>query len=212
MNIAPAYFAGIEPAAIGLFNLLNGYAWQKMKALAALMNGSSEQEFSQRQAAFESIDVAREVVSGSILQIAYFAIKRHGVPRTKSPNALHFESEMNRLLRESTKPRVKRLELPAEFCVGREVGHLPIGMLIYAGRNQYNHFDDDRLGVVNEVVFNHLEQIFPEPTNGRSFKVLRVGRPLSYSIVSALGWLDHRNGTGFDAFKKDMLDILLTEC
>jgi len=211
MSNALIYFRGIEPAAVGLFKLLNSYGWHKMKALAELINKSSQGGFEERRADFESVDVAREVIAGSILQIAYFAIKRHGEQRDKSPNILHFEAEMNRLLRESKRSRAKYFKLPPKFCVGREVGPLPIGMFVYAGRNQYNHFDDDRLEVVNEVVFNYLEQIFPEPGNGKSFKVLGAGRPLSYSVISALGWLDSDRDSGFEYFKRDLSDMLKIE-
>lgn len=208
MDDALAYFRGIEPAALGLFRLLNTYGWHKMNALASMLEGASRQDFVHRKANFDSVDAAREVIAGSILQIAYFGIKRHGASSGKSPKALHFEAEMNRLIGRSQKPRIKRFELPVDFCVGREVGHLPIGMLVYAGRNQYNHFDDARLGVVNEVVFNQLNQLFPDPGNGLSFHVLGAGRPLSYSVINALGWTDNDTALGFEPFQRDMFDML----
>ncbi len=211
MNTPLAYFRSIEPAAKGLFKLLNGYGWQKMRAFIEMTKTSSVEEFAQRRADFESVDTAREIISGSILQLAYFAIKQHGISQGKSSGVLHFESEMNRLLREIPNPRTKRLELPLQFCVGRGIGDLPIGMIIYAGRNQYNHFDDDRFDVVNEVVFDYLRQIFPNPVNGHSFAVRGAGRPLSYSVLTALGWMDSADGLGFEPFKKDLAEVLQIE-
>jgi hypothetical protein len=84
-------------------------------------------------------------------------------------------------------------------------------VIIYAGRNQYNHFDDERLGVVNEVVFDYLHQIFPNPVNGHSFAVRGAGRPLSYSVLAALGWMDKSDGLGFEPFKKDLAEVLQIE-
>jgi hypothetical protein len=150
MSTSLGYFQSIEPAALGLFKLLNGYGWHKMRAFVELTKTSSREEFANRRSDFESVDTAREVIAGSILQLAYFAIKRHGVPSGKSTAALHFEAQMNRLIGQLANPRAKTFVFPEQFCVGREIGDLPIGMIIYAGRNQYNHFDDDRLGVVNE--------------------------------------------------------------
>jgi hypothetical protein len=211
MSTSLAYFRSIEPAAKGLFKLLNGYGWQKMRAFVEMTKTSSVEEFAGKRAEFESVDTAREVISGSILQLAYFAIKRHAAPSEKSAGAQHFESEMNRLLREIPNPRTKQLELPPQFCVGRAIGDLPIGIIIYAGRNQYNHFDDDRLGVVNEVVFDYLRQVFPNPVNGHSFAVRGAGRPLSHSVLAALGWIDSSSGLGFEPFKKDLTDLLQIE-
>src|SRR6478672_3402021 len=94
-------------------------------------------------------------IAGSILQLAYFALNSFAVFTGKSPGALRFESEMNRLLRESDNPRIKtEFSLPERFCVGRDFGDLPMGMLVYAGRNQYHHYSEERLSVINEVVFN----------------------------------------------------------
>lgn len=210
MSTASAYFQSIEPAAIGLFKLLNDYGWHKMRAFVELTKTSRE-EFTNRRSDFESVDTAREVIAGSILQLAYFAIKRHGVSSGKSKAARHFESQMNRLISELPKPRKKTFVLPDQFCVGREIGDLPIGMIIYAGRNQYNHFDDDRLDVVKAVVFDHLRQLFPNPPNGHSFAAEGAKRPLSDAVLSALDWIDGPQALGFEPFKKDLSSILQIE-
>ena len=41
------------------------------------------------------------------------------------------------------------------FCIGRELFNLPIGLIIYAGRNQYNHWNDDPYNITF-TVFNIL--------------------------------------------------------
>lgn len=213
MEDAIAYMKGTAPASEGLFKLLNDYGWQKVRAFVALTKSKTRNELEEHNRSFSSTDIAREVIAGSILQIAHVAIARYAKPEGKPANALHFESEINRMIREhpELKPRADKFELPGQFCVGRDIGHLPLGIVIYAGRNQYNHFHEGkRLSVVNELVFNHLHTICPDPINELSFD-LKPGKLFSYSILSALGWTDTSRGLGFETYKRDMADVLQIE-
>ncbi len=210
MEDAHAYMKGTAPAVEGLFKLLNQYGWEKMRALVALTKTKTRLELEDRKKTYSSTDIAREVVAGSILQIAYVAIASYAKPDGKSTIALHFESEINRLIRENPdlKPRSDKFELPIQFCVGRDIGHLPLGVIVFAGRNQYNHFyEGKRLSVVNELVFNHLHAMWPKPKNGLSFD-LRPGKLFSYSVLVALGWTDTSRGLGYNAYQRDMTDVL----
>jgi len=210
MEDARAYMEGTGPAAEGLFRLLNEYGWHKLRAIVGLIKVKTRDELEIQKESISSKDIAREIAAGSVLQIAYVAIARYAKPLEKPKNALFFESEQNRLIREypELRPRTKKLELPLQFCVGRDIGHLPLGMIVYAGRNQYNHFyEDKRLSVVNELVFNHLHAMNPNPKNGLSFD-LKPGRLFSYSILAALGWVDTSRGLGIEAYKRDMAEIL----
>jgi len=191
MEDSLTFMESTRPAAEGLFKLLNQYGWHKMRAFVALTKSKTRSELDANNAEFGSNDIAREVIAGSILQIAYVAIAKYASPVAKSKNAVHFESEINRLIREN--PGRVRLSgtfaLPEKFCVGRDIGHLPLGIVVYAGRNQYNHFyDGKRMKVVNELVFNHLHAMHTEPRNGLSFD-LRPNQLFSYSILAALGWI-----------------------
>ncbi len=190
--------------------MLNQYGRQKLRAIIGLTKIKTRGELEVQKESISSTDIAREIVAGSILQIAYVAIARYAKPVEKSNNALFFESEQNRLIREypNLKPRVKKIELPLRFCVGRDVGHLPLGMIVYAGRNQYNHFyEDRRLSVINELVFNHLHAMCPKPKNGLSFD-LKPGKLFSYSVLAALGWVDTSRAPGVEAYKRDMAEVL----
>lgn len=212
MESATSYLEKTKPAAEGLFKLLNGYDWDKMRAFVELTKVRTRGELDARKVDFEATDVAREVIAGSILQLAYFAIESFAVFEGKSEGALHFESEINRLLRESSKPRMKgTFSLPEKFCVGRDVGDLPLGMLVLAGRNQYNHYGVDRLNVVNEVVFNALHQMWPSPGNGRSFNLYESKRFRSYSVLCALGWVANDSGTGYGPYLRDLRQALRVE-
>lgn len=212
MKSALNYLERTKPAAEGLFKLLNGYDWDKTRSFAELTKVRTREEFDIQKRDFETTDVAREVIAGSILQLAYFAIDSFAVHEGKSAGALHFESEMNRLLKESSKPRMKgSFSLPEKFCVGRDIGDLPLGMLVFAGRNQYNHYGEDRLNVVNEVVFNALHQMFPEPGNGHSFNLYEGKQFRSYSVICALDWVANDAGTGYGPYSHDLHHILRVE-
>ena len=183
-----------------------------MRAIVDVTKSRTREELEQHKESFSSTDVAREVIAGSILQIAYVALERYAVPTGKSDNALHFEAEINRLLQEIPGARTKgNFSLPDKFCVGRDIGHLPLGILIYAGRNQYNHFFERRLKVVNEVVFNHLHALWPSPPHGLTFDLYKNKRIHAYSILAALGWTDSTKGSGYSSYKRDMSDVLQIE-
>lgn len=108
--------------------------------------------------------VAVEMLAGSLIVLAHKIIDLHGALPIKSAGALHFESEINRLIRDYPAARIKKkFELPLKFCVGREVGHLPLGIIVYGARNQYCHFGESRrLDPLNELVFNHLQQLYAD--------------------------------------------------
>lgn len=187
MENAHSYMVGTAPAAEGMFRLLNEYGWQKMRAIADITKSKTREDLERHKLEFSSTDVAREIIAGSILQIAYVAIERFAVRGEKSKNAIHFETEINRLIRENptTRWKVKSpFSLPEGFCVGRDIGDLPLGVLVYAGRNQYNHFGEKRLTVLNEVIFNHLHNMWPTPQNGISFNLYDGRRPRSYSVLA----------------------------
>jgi hypothetical protein len=199
------------PAAEGLFNLLNQYGWQKMRAWAERSKPETRGEFDQRHAEFEANDVAREVIAGSVLQLAFMGLKQHSSPWPKSSAALAFENGMNEIIAELPNPRVERFSLPAEWCVGRSVGNLPLGIVVYAGRNHYNHTDEKRLSTLNEVVFNHLHVLEPHPGNGLSLDLSDGKVHRAYSVLWVLGWTDRVSGVGYPKYLKDMSHALRVE-
>jgi len=42
------------------------------------------------------------------------------------------------------------------FCCGRSVRGVPVGLIIYATRNQYNHQDANSLNKLNTTIFDTL--------------------------------------------------------
>lgn len=213
MEDARSYMVGTAPAAEGMFRLLNEYGWQKMRAFVELTKSKTCEELERYKDDFSGTDVAREIIAGSILQIAYVAIERFAVRGEKSKGAVHFESEINRLIRENPSTRWKKgaFALPEAFCVGRDIGDLPLGVVVFAGRNQYNHFGENRLCVLNEVVFNHLHNMWPSLRNGISFNLYDNKRPRAYSVLAALGWTDSNGGLGYVAYKNDLCNVMQIE-
>jgi hypothetical protein len=209
MESAAQYLAATAPAAEGLFKILNGYGWDRMRAIVDLTKSKTRRDLEEGKTALSSKDVARGVVAGSILQIAYSAIAYHATAGHKGATVVAFESKINELIRSApTKPRCKAVTLPKQFCIGRLLGELPIGLVIYASRNQYNHFGDARLSVVNEVIFNYLHLIFSNPRNDISFNLYDGRMFYSYEVLSALGWVDTTERRAYISYSKDMAECL----
>lgn len=208
MKNGETFLRQTAPAADGLFRLLNQYGWQKMRAWIKRSKPQTHAEFEQRHAEFEANDVAREIVAGSILQLAFMGLKQCSLPWPKSPETLGFESAMNNIDSVLPKPRVNKFSLPDEWCVGRLIGNLPLGIVIYACRNHYNHMDDKRLSTLNELVFNHLHLLEPNPGNGLSFDLSDETRHRSYAVLWMLGWTDTVSGLGYPKYAADMTQAL----
>jgi hypothetical protein len=94
-----------------------------------------------------------------------------------------------------------------KFCIGRTVHDIPIGLLIYAGRIQYNHWEDRKgLDKVPKNVFRHL---LNANINNLILKMvydleLPDKSPISHYIVRIeLKWRDYHN------YLEDMKAMLL---
>jgi hypothetical protein len=97
----------------------------------------------QREFSAESFALA--TLCGSLLQIAAMGLQWFS-ENEKIPEHLP------EALRSSIKPKSKLIK----FCIGRRVSNLPIGLIIYAGRNQFNHMDDEKLREPSKTIFNLL--------------------------------------------------------
>lgn len=137
---------------------------------------------------------SKQVVCGSILQIACKAIE------VFSKNS-HL-SESHEFLFDGIKVE-KRGKL-ARFAIGREVKRVPIGLIIYAGRNQYNHYELDLNQKLNVNVFNtlaveHDYGDFKDP----AFDLAEEGiQSYASNILSVLGWDSYTN------YLRDMKSLL----
>jgi hypothetical protein len=100
---------------------------------------------------------------------------------------------------------IKPASKVARFCIGRRVRDVPIGLIIYAGRNQYCHADEEKLKPINASIFNLLAhgikgaQEVKDPAFDLENKNITI---YSDNILSILEW------NNFEAYITDM-EILL---
>ncbi len=77
------------------------------------------------------------------------------------------------------------------FCIGKELYGLPIGLIIYAARNQYNHWDDEDPHKITTSVFNMLSSCFREDMfHDLAFSLSNPGITVYANevLLTALGW------------------------
>jgi hypothetical protein len=139
---------------------------------------------------WQAMETARASLAGAVLEVAYQAINilsvNESVPSSCSGLTLG--------------------KLGRKFCIGREVAKLPLGLIIFAGRNQYAHWEEGTLGMpLNMQVFSALEREVYHDQNWDLAFTLEAGelKPVSHWILArALGWKE------FNDYKRDMLNML----
>ena len=117
--------------------------------------------------------------AGSILQIAAMGIR-------------YFSR--NESIPESCREIVPARSKAIQFCIGKELYGLPIGLIIYAARNQYNHWDDESPHEITTNVFNVLSRSFKENTFADLAFSLSNPSITVYAnevLLVALGWITY---------------------
>lgn len=97
-------------------------------------------------------------------------------------------------------PLIKSKQKLIKFCIGRKVRNVPIGLLIYAGRNQYNHMDDkEKLSGLNTTIFNLLAsgyegatEQFPKDPAFNLENALLINN-FSNNITTLLKWINYES-------------------
>ena len=103
---------------------------------------------------------------------------------------------------------IPRIELAKKYCVGRFVNDVPLGLIIYAGRNQFNHLDAQELFEPSKTIFTRIGQIGPsrfvkEPYQDPAFDLNnRTIINFASNITALIGW---RN---YNTFENDMIEML----
>jgi hypothetical protein len=130
---------------------------------------------------------------GSILQIAYMGIKQFS---DNHENVCCYPEPIG------------KNKITKKFCIGRKVRKVHIGLIIFAGRNQYNHLDEEILNPANKIIFdmialNHgikgAEGIKDPAFDLESNTIYNY----AHNIIFILGW------RSYDNYYKDMVDILV---
>lgn len=139
--------------------------------------------------AFLAEKYALATLCGAVLQIAFMAIRLYS-KNAKVPDDISGSVRLNH----------------AQFCVGRRIRNVPLGLIVYAGRNQYNHIDDDLLREPSSTVFEWLatKHGYGNGIRDPAFD-LNAGLVWNYpsNITSLIGW------RGYDPYETDMRSLFV---
>ncbi|ENO81099.1 hypothetical protein B447_09403 [Thauera sp. 27] len=160
--------------------------WQTENADRLATARAAEQEFMAESFALDTL-------CGSVLQVAEKALELYG-SNDEVPSGLP--------------PTVKTQH--AKFCIGRVVRTVPLGLIIYAARNQHAHFNDDALREPSSSVFRLLAtahgyskgEVIIDP----AFDLSNQGL-LSFAsnVTSLIGW------RSYEQYASDMHAMLQSE-
>ncbi|OYV84851.1 MAG: hypothetical protein B7Z63_06330, partial [Ignavibacteriae bacterium 37-53-5] len=120
----------------------------------AEQNKSQIEERLRRDKEFADEVFAIRTLCSAILQFGYMAIKQFS--DNKSVPASFTEV-------------IKPDSIPAKFCVGRLIDDIPLGLIVYAGRNQSHHYDDREHREPTKTVFFRLANWY-SPRFGKHFQ------------------------------------------
>ena len=111
------------------------------------------------------------------------------VPFYKSPVK---GSELYSQNTNNTSPFTNLSEKACKFSIGEKIREVPAGLIIYAGRNHYNHLEDgEKLRkptkeIVNLLNINHKQSKPNILFNFDSYN--KLPRNLTTSFIGVLGW------------------------
>lgn len=130
--------------------------------------------------------------AGAILQVAYTAIRLNSSNRSSIP------ASCSGLVSPSQKSVIP-------FCIGKERHGIPTGLIVYAARNQYNHWDDDQPHDVVNRVFHALstafsDNMFMDMAFDLSNPTIKVYA--NEILLVALGW------KSYDSYLDEMRSLL----
>lgn len=136
------------------------------------------------------LKISEAMFAGAILEAAYMAIKLYSRNTSIPANCA-------RILKPSSSA--------VPFCIGKERYGIPIGLIVYAGRNQYAHWDAKRLNKDNIAVFRTLAVAFwDDPLSDLAFDLSNptINIYAGEMLFTALRW------TTYDIYLAEMLDLL----
>ncbi|WP_068818211.1 hypothetical protein [Phormidesmis priestleyi] len=206
INSAEEYLKRTESAASRIFDGISSYIEILRDAPKPTFSGSFDGSETRKQAfdswaanneeaiklslkaqrEFSAESFALATLCGSLLQIAYMGIQWFSENQEIPDN---LPKDLHSLLKPKTKP--------AKFCIGRKIRSIPIGLIIYAGRNQSNHMEDEKLHGLNATVFNLLASnhcdtasTFKDPAFDLENETLIN---FSSNITALLDWSDYKS-------------------
>ena len=178
--------AGIKPVFVS--GLPYGPEQDAQYSAWCIENADALEEAKAARRAFRAETFALDTICGAILQIA--------------EKGLEIYSGNTQIL-DAWKPQIP--SYLAKFCVGREVRSTPLGLIVYAARNQHTHFNDPKLRDVSANIFRNLAEAHGYSSSARDPAFdLENSKIISYaSNVTAL--MDWRS---FEKYQEDMCSML----
>jgi hypothetical protein len=123
------------------------------------------------------LKISEAMFAGFILQAAYMAIRLYSRNKTIPLSC----ATLVEPIQENAIP----------FCIGKEKHGIPTGLIIYAGRNQYNHWDEERSHPTTRKIFTALSLAFlSNPLSDLAFDLGSPTIPIYANeiLFTALGW------------------------
>jgi hypothetical protein len=129
--------------------------------------------------------------AGGILQIAFMAIELYSVNET-------IPDSCTNLVRSTQKTAIP-------FCIGPQCHGIPTGLIVYAGRNQYCHWDEAEPHEITRKVFRALTNAFRNNILGDlafSLSNPTINVYANEVLLRALVW------TSYNTYLKEMESML----
>lgn len=155
--------------------------WRSAHAAWEEQNQQEIENALAKQREYLTLTDSQAIIAGAILQLAYIAIRRFSKCGERPAN----------LPEDIPTPAAS-----VAFCGGREVFGLPIGLVIYAGRNQHHHMDEE-LRSPNRQIIRHLaeykvrlhrpDEDLPYIDPAFDLDVFQ-DRSLAHNVLAILGW------------------------
>jgi hypothetical protein len=187
-----SYTALLRPAPIFVGSFSSQAAYEQALDIWRAANEAAIAKSLESQREFLGETIALGALCGSLLQIAAMGLQLFGHNREVPDDWMN-------VIKPGTKPVI--------FCVGRRVRDVPLGLIIYAGRNQYAHLDEPELREPNTSVFarlasNHdykFDVVFLDPAFDLANPAL-----INYAanITSLIGW------RSYEDYRRDMSEML----
>ena len=152
------YLIETEPAVKHLFSGLSKYDSVYYPSITDYTDSTGRVNMSKKEAEFVVkasenylfYDFSRAILAGSILQVAFKYIELFSKNMRIPESCLEIGVNKNKTVK---------------YCIGREIHNLPLGLYIYAGRNQYNHWEGgEELHTVTKNIFLQLQKTYYDDT------------------------------------------------
>jgi hypothetical protein len=127
---------------------------------------------------YGELKFSEAMFAGAILQAAYIAIRLYSPSKSVPASCVDFSLPAS----------------AASFCIGKLRHDVPIGLVVYAGRNQYAHWDDKEPLKATRAIFATLDASFQnKPLCDLAFDLKNLTTNIYSAEVLhlALGWTSY---------------------